>query len=291
MDKIQFAAKETAPLVRRMWKQTFDDTDEFLDLFFDCKYKDSNTLIYITDNVAAASLQMLPYEINFYGEKIPFAYLAGLCTLPEYRKRGYMAKLIRKAHQVLTERNIPLSILVPAEEWLFGFYEKYGYEKVFDKGEEPIYPLKAILDRHITLKEAYKEFNTLYANIDFCVQKSYKDFQVIVKEQTIDKFPPKYNIAGMARITDVQYALNLYAKRNKKNNFRLKVTDDESQTCAIYYLTHGEAKRMDENAGYDIVVDAPMLCRLLFGYRTSELDERLSKLFAEHNPMMNLMLE
>lgn len=258
---IQFANEHTMPLVRQMWKICFDDTDDFLDILFKYKYKNENTLIYFEGDKAVASLQMLPYTITFYGEEIPFAYLAGLCTLPEYRRRGYMDQLIRKAHHVIEERGIPLSILVPAEDWLYGFYEKYGYEKVFEKGEKALYPLKKILETHPDIADAYKAYDELFRNKDFCVQKTFMDFKAIVEEQIVDGFPEKYDIAGMARVMDVQFLLSLWAKRNPDAD-----------------------KEMEVN-------DIRFLCRLLFGYRTNELDEPFRSLFPLHHPVMNQMLE
>lgn len=98
---IQFANEHTMPLVRLMWKTCFGDADDFLDILFKYKYRNENTLIYFDGDKAVASLQMLPYTMTFYGEEIPFAYLAGLCTLPEYRRRGYMDQLIHRAHYVI----------------------------------------------------------------------------------------------------------------------------------------------------------------------------------------------
>jgi GNAT superfamily N-acetyltransferase len=244
-----------------MWKVCFGDTDEFLDILFKYKYKNENTLICFEGDKAVASLQMLPYVITFYGEEIPFAYLAGLCTLPEYRKRGYMGRLIHKAHEVIEERGIPLSILVPAERRLYGFYEKYGYEKVFEKGDMPLYPLKKILDAHPDIGDAYRTYDGLFRNKDLCVQKTFTDFKAIVEEQIMDGFPEKYDIAGMARIMNAEFLVGLYAKRNPRAGANPEVKDIR------------------------------FLCRLLFGYRTNELDEPYRSLFPPHQPVMNRMLE
>lgn len=284
---IEFANKQTTLIVRKMWKECFDDTDEFLDIYFEYKYKEENTLIFFVEGVAAASLQMLPYEITFYREKIPFAYLAGLCTLPEYRNKGYMSQLILKAHEILKERNIPLAILVPAEDWLFGFYEKYGYEQVFEEGKEPIAPLKELLDKHSSLETAYMEFNALYSQKDFCVQKSFTDFVAIVKEQVQDKFPPKYNISGMARLINEDYLLNLYARKAKVDPFCIQIQNEGITT--IYQIADNTARQTTRTP--DIETDIHLLCRLLFGYKTDELREPFRKLFPQHYPIMDLMLE
>lgn len=290
---IQFANEQTVPLVRQMWKICFEDCDEFLDILFTYKYKNENTLIYFEKGKAVASLQMLPYTINFYKQEIPFAYLAGLCTLPEYRKKGYMAQLIHKAHRILFERDIPLSILIPAEEWLYGFYEKYGYTQVFDKGDELI-PLKQILDTYPNdIPKAYQAFNEIFRFRDFCVQKNLKDFEAITEEYKLDGYPEKKNLAGMARIIDIWALLDLYAKDNLSKKFSIKVTDDLSgKGFHSFLINRGEVDViLKTDIPFNIETDIQLLCRLLFGYKTKELEKKYQIFFDEHQPEMNLMLE
>ncbi len=280
---IQFSNIHTEPLVRQMWKVCFEDSDAFIDLIFTKKYKPENTLVYFENDIAVASLQMHPYTITFYGEEIPFAYLAGLCTLPEYRNKGYMAQLINEAHQILKERKIPLAILIPAEEGLFRFYEKFDYEQVFDKSEEPIYSLDKILKENPNIESAYSTFNSLYRNKDFCVQKSFEDFKAITEEYINDGFPEKYNLAGMARIVDDRHLLELFAAKNINLSIRIRT---EEQT---YLIDNGIVEETGEKP--DIETNRRLLCRLLFGYKTRELDKPLQTLFIEHHSVMNLMLE
>ncbi|MFV0536581.1 MAG: GNAT family N-acetyltransferase [Dysgonomonas sp.] len=280
---IRFSNEHIEPLIRQMWKVCFEDTEAFINLIFTQKYRPENTLVYFENDMAVASLQMHPYTISFYGEEIPFAYLAGLCTLPEYRNKGYMAQLINKAHQILEDRNIPLAILIPAEDWLFRFYEKFDYEQVFDKSEEPIYSLNKILAENPDLESAYSSFDSLYRHKDFCVQKSFEDFKTIVEEYKNDKFPEKYNLAGMARTIDNSYLLKLFAIKNPSLSIRIKT---EGQAYLIDKGTIGETQEDS-----DIEINRRMLCRLLFGYKTNELDKPLQTIFAEHHSVMNLMLE
>lgn len=280
---IQFSNEHTEPLVRQMWKICFEDTDAFIDLIFTQKYKPENTLVYFENGIAVASLQMHPYTISFYGKEIPFAYLSGLCTLPEYRNKGYMAQLIDEAHKILRERNIPLAILIPAEDWLFGFYEKFDYEQVFDKSDEPIYSLDKILKENPDIESAYSFFNSLYRNKDFCVQKGFEDFETIIKEYINDGSPEKHNLAGMARIIDDRYLLELFAVKNPDLSICIK-TEEQA-----YLIDNGIVEKIEGKA--DIEINRRLLCRLLFGYKTSELDKPIQTLFAEHHPIMNLMLE
>lgn len=281
---IKFADEHTTPLVRQMWKICFEDSEEFMDVYFSRKYRNENTLIYFEEGVAVASLQMLPYTITFYGETIPFAYLAGLCTLPEHRKKGYMAQLIHQAHIIIAERQMPLSILIPAEDWLYGFYEKYGYQQVFDKSDELI-PLKQILDEYTDMDKAYHAFDSLFRDCDFCAQKSREDFEAIVEEYKVDNCPPKTNLSGMARIIDAWSLLKLYAAKSPKAKIRLGVKGDTT-----YLIKNGWVEAVD-GLDADLEVDNRLLCRLLFGYKADELGKEYLSLFPVRHPVLNLMLE
>jgi len=280
---IQFATDEIKPLVREMWKECFDDNDEFLDLYFTYKYKNENTLVYTQGKKVAASLQMFPYYITFYNQKIPFYYLAGLCTLPEYRKMGYMAQLIYTSHECMKKRAIPLSILVPAEKWLFGFYEKYGYEQVFD-GNDTTVPLQKILDNAADLNTAYKIFDEQIQNHDFYVQKDFEDFKIIVDEYEIDGCPTKYNLSAMACIINEDYLLDIYNNQTSYHGLPAIVKETGNLNRPVYIIKNGQNT-------INIGSDKRLLCRLLFGYKISKLEPPFSTLFTEHHPVINLMLE
>ncbi|MBK5720818.1 GNAT family N-acetyltransferase [Dysgonomonas sp. Marseille-P4677] len=289
---IKFADENTKPLVRQMWKTCFEDTDEFLDILFKYKYRNENTLIYFEEGEAVASLQMLPYTITFYGKIIPFAYMAGLCTLPEHRNKGYMPRLIGEAHRILKERNIPLAILVPAEDWLYQYYEKFEYTQVFDEGTEPIYPIEKILTDFPEINDAYLAYTAIYEHEDFCVQKSFDDFKAIAEEQRMDGFPPKYNLPGMACIINEITLLNLYADKNLLLSLCMEIENEKSNHLpdSTIMITNGSA-RYTEKSEPDITMSMKFLCRLLFGYRTDELSEPYKTLFPARQPIMNQMLE
>lgn len=280
---IQFASKNTTAEVRSMWKTCFGDTDRYMDLYFARQYREENTLIYSVDNKAVASLQMLPYSIRLYGETVPFYYLAGLCTLPEYRGKGYMGQLIQRSLEVMRERNIFLAVLVPAEKWLFGYYEKFGFETVFEKSSDDI-GFDKFMEKHTGNSEIYEAFDKEYQQRDFCVLKSEYDFETILKEYTMDNRPLKYNLTGMACVINPLVALNLYAKKNPSKSFTLKVEDQ------VYLISNGCAKP-DSSTSFDIEANINLLARLFFGFHTNKLPSEYASLFEEHQPVLNLMLE
>ncbi|MDR0872475.1 MAG: GNAT family N-acetyltransferase [Prevotellaceae bacterium] len=205
--------------VRQMWKTCFDDSEAFLDLYFGEKYEDKNTLIGYENDRAVASLQMLPYRFRFCGVDIPIAYISGACTLPEFRNRGYMGELLAASFEVMAQRNIPLSILVPAETWLFDYYARFGYEQVFFADNAEI-PLRKIIDKaNGDVDTAYQEFNRLFNGKDFSIQKSKADFRTIIKDAELDDFSPRNNLSGMVRVIDGDYLKSLYKNKYPEKSF------------------------------------------------------------------------
>jgi len=287
---IQFANKDTRHLIWSMWKTCFQDTDEYIDLIFSKKYKDENTLIYFEDDRAVASLQMWPYTIQFYGQPLPFYYHAGLCTLPEYRNKGYMGKLIKESFRVMQSRNISLSILVPAEDWLFGYYEKYGYVQTFEQGTQTFNLHSLVDDYHNNRGEAYLKFNSEFQKDDFYVLKSKVDLDAIIEEYIQDGQPDKFNLAAMSSIIEVVPVLELFAEKYRDKDFKIKVTGQYNQPDQIYWVFNGNVC-ISTSGDYDLSVDIKLLTRLLFGFKLDELSPEYSPFFEEHYPVINLMLE
>jgi predicted acetyltransferase len=289
---IQLANSKTEQEVRRMWKICFDDSDEFMDLYFSEKYQNENTLIYFDKNQAVASLQMLPYSFTFCGKEIPVSYISGVCTLPEYRNRGFANKLLFKAFCLMRERDIPISILIPAEAWLYSYYARYCYETVFSSDKYEIPLLKIVQESNDNLDVAYRVFDKLFRKRDFCVQKTKSDFITIIKDAEMDDFPPKTNLSGMARIIDVRKLLAIFAQKYSHKNFSFQLADKYlPQNNGIYEIKNGHFQRIEKVQNETFLLNENLLCRLLFGFRLEELPNELTKHFESHQPIMNLMLE
>ena len=294
---IQFADDSTKQAVRDMWKEVFGDSDDFMDIYFQYKYRNENTLIYIEDNKPVASLQILIYNFTFYGKEIPVAYHSGLCTLPEYRGRGYMKELIVRSYAVATERNIPLMILVPQDEGLMNYYDKFGFSQTFDSRPEMLPSLLKIMEQSKgNMHVAYELFDSNYRHKDMTVQKTYEDFEAIVEEAKLFNYPPKRTLAGMARVVDAKYLISIFAENNKEKSFVLRLEDELlERNNAIYKIADGkvEKKSISDDITSSLVFDINIrdLAQFLLGYHTSEMSEPLRNLFPKKKPEMHFMLE
>lgn len=289
MENIRFADAQSRMDVRRMWKKVFGDDDAYMELYFGSKYRDENTLVYFHDNAAAASLQMLPYTFTFHGVEIEIAYVMGVCTLPEFRGQGFQDALLRKMLQVLSERNIPLAILVPAEPWLIGFYEKYGFAQTFDAADTNLPSLRE-LNKVANINEAYSSFDAHFRDADMTVQKSPEDFKVIMREAQLFNFPEKKNLISMSRVIDAEYLLSIFARQHLDKQFELNIEDEIlSQNNKSYQISNGEVCAQTVTSATQINIK--LLNRLLLGYRTAELPLPFSQIFPEKSPQINFMLE
>lgn len=288
---IEFGSNSTRPLVRQMWQTVFEDSDEYVDIYFSQKYKNENTLIYFEEGKPAASLQMWEYKLAFYDKQIPIYYLAGLATYEEYRRRGYMTALIEKAHEVMKERGVAMSVLVPAEEWLYTFYEQYGYAQVFFAGDELI-PLQRILKRNNSLERSFEMFDRIYNKRAFTILKSFEQFKAIVEEQEVSNFEEKRDLSGVARVIDVESLLKIYAKNNPSKKFTIRVTGDTQfrHNNTFYTVEDGIVSKFP-NAITDFQVSIKEICELLMGIHNEEFSIKLIHKFPSHSPSMNLMLE
>lgn len=127
----------------RLWRSCFEDSEEFVQLYFSRVYRDEDTLLdYAPDGTTAVShTQALPYRLQFSETSEPLAvgYISGACTDPAYRGQGYMQRLMEQALVMMYERGDVASFLIPASESLFTFYRQgFAYGTAFYEAERTI---------------------------------------------------------------------------------------------------------------------------------------------------------
>lgn len=289
---IQYITPKTQDKIPEMWKVCFGDSQPYFDIYFRERYRNENTLAYFEGDRAVASLQLLHYNFTYCDTEIPIAYISGACTLPEARKKGYMAALLKRTFEELEKKNIPLSLLVPEEEWLLRFYNKYGYAQTFDKGRDLVL-LDELMNRHSNnLSAAYKEFDSLFRNEEMTVQKTFDDFRVVVEETAGYDFPTKKSLDGMARVIDARGMLQLFAAKYPEKTFSLDVSDDIlSQNNLFLAVGKGEVLDTVSKLSTHLKLTISELAQALLGYHTSEKPELFKGVFPDHQPQIHFMME
>jgi predicted acetyltransferase len=154
--------------LKNLWKLCFpDDTETFVDFYFDNVYRNDETLILLNENRPVASLQIIPYQLKM-GKTVSLAgYLSGIMTHPGFRKKGYMGKLLNAAFEVMKDEKYDYTFLIPQKKELYDLYEKYGYVPAFPKHSAKSYATDIKLFHPVSNKDRPIKIFTGRQAVDF----------------------------------------------------------------------------------------------------------------------------
>ena len=178
-----------------LWKVSFGDSDEFIQLYFDRVYKEENTLVIKKDGRVVSALQILPYEMTYFGAMIPVGYICGVCTAPSERGKGLMNQLMIKALEEMRRRGYALAVLIPATPGLFDLYRRFGFENVFDYGLEEVTCGNFFKGTQMTrIRRIGADTHNIYAYYrlkqcerDCCVLHSEEQFETVRQDWMLGK--------------------------------------------------------------------------------------------------------
>lgn len=108
---------------KRLWKDVFGDSDEFIDEFISFYYREENMLTIEKEEMLLSMLHLIPFR--FKEESVGLIYALG--TTPGARNRGYATELIKEAIERGSKNGYTAIMLIPESEELHVFYEKYGF--------------------------------------------------------------------------------------------------------------------------------------------------------------------
>ena len=171
---------------RQLWRTCFDDTEDFMDIYFSEKYTDDSNLTIRHNGQVVAAMQLLPYRVTFYGAVQHAGYVSGLATLPAYRGKGYASNLLHEAHRRLFRQGATLSFLIPADEAMRKFYEKpehgaywtavYRQELPLDVTKDGTFDKIEVTRPDEWPQELFVFYRRLTAELPFMVHPSENDF-------------------------------------------------------------------------------------------------------------------
>lgn len=123
---ISFEKAEIADIskLKELWTECFCDLPEATELFFSRIINFANGYKAVFEHKIIASVYLIECTLN--GHKAH--YLCGAATSAEYRKKGVMSGLIDYALADAKHRGHIYSVLFPANEGLYNFYARFGYE-------------------------------------------------------------------------------------------------------------------------------------------------------------------
>ncbi len=142
MTKAFYSDKERKDMME-LWKETFHDSNPYIQLVFDTYYRPENAFTVYDGERLIASLLGVEYEFqrkDNEGRKESFKgfYLCGLATHPAYRRRGIMGELMKQAEESAKRRGFAIAFLIPADDHLRRYYERKGYTSTSFRMQKPI---------------------------------------------------------------------------------------------------------------------------------------------------------
>lgn len=137
--------EETA--LRALFTEAFGD-EAFTDLFFRTGFSPSRCLAAFEGDLLAA---LHWFDCSLDGRKT--AYIYGIAAFQKCRGQGIGSALIRFAIEYLQVQGCEVIALVPAEESLFPYYERFGFRAVSTISEKQISAAAPLPIRRLTASE------------------------------------------------------------------------------------------------------------------------------------------
>ena len=234
--------------LKKLWQVSFGDDAQFVDLYFERVYRFENTVTRTVDDRIASAAQFLYFDITCRGNVFKGVYLLGICTHPEYRRRGLSSDIIR---QILTEQSalgVDIAFLIPQEEHLFGFYENLGFTRAFAFYEGYVSPPDINVGRDhfyeimtASMDNIYEFYNNFYRSLNSAIIKDLKYFlftmDYIKADGRIDICGVNGEIRGFAATEGNVVKELLYIDKMARDTLLLKLFAEDNKLKNLKVIT------------------------------------------------------
>ena len=120
--------------ILKLWRENFAfDDDGYTDFYFNDGYEKADNYLIKDKNNIITCLQVLHHQMHLNDKTVDYAFIVGVITAQEYRRQGYMKKLLT---EVLDQIREPLTLI-----------QGYKPEIYYDFGFKPLYHQKRVLVR------------------------------------------------------------------------------------------------------------------------------------------------
>lgn len=126
---IRTLAMEDMEQAKALWDAAFGDSAAYRDWYFANRIQAGYSLGAFEGEQMASMLHMLPFELDWYGQPLAAACIAGVATWPSQRKKGLANALLKACFEWLKARSVPLAFLYPFRQ---SFYRPSGFATVSD---------------------------------------------------------------------------------------------------------------------------------------------------------------
>ena len=105
---------------RSLYEEVFsEDSESFVNYYYTEKTKDNIIYAVTEDGEIRSMIHLNPYDVMVNKKEEKLHYIVAVATQEPYRKRGYMAALLKESLQAMYRQGEPFTYLMPASEKIY----------------------------------------------------------------------------------------------------------------------------------------------------------------------------
>ena len=258
---------------RKLWEEIFtEDTKEFLDYYYTVKTRENEIYVIEEDDQIVSMLHLNPYQMRIGKEIFQTHYIVAVATDKDYRKRGYMAKLLNHAMQVMSDRGEPFTFLMPAAE---AIYKPFGFEFVYDQKRGTVagkqcegQNLTFLMAKEKDCQEIADFANEQLKKYDIVTWRDEDYYKTLLKEQVSEE-------GGIliAKENDKIIGVFCFAKGERIEIREPIYCQEQILKQAVYILTGNETEKVC-CTGYGVETKPMIMAKVLCSEILDNLKER-----------------
>jgi len=145
------------PGLQALWQIAFGDSSEAIEAFFSALYRPGQALLWTEGDQIVSAIYLLdagslplPGGANEQRQApLRVSYSYALATLPNFRGRGIGTQVVQSAIVRSFETGFDCNVICPAEEALFPYYARLGYDAVLPIAQGEI--LRSMVDNSVSI--------------------------------------------------------------------------------------------------------------------------------------------
>lgn len=188
----------TKPLYKEAF---FEDSDSFVNYYYEEKLKDNRILADIEGESIRSMLMLNPYKISVFNKIYNLDYIVAVATGKEFKRQGYMRRLLNKALCDMNAEHVPFTYLIPANK---DYYLPFDFAFVANKNE---YNTNFSGLKKQVIKEA-PDKELIFRILDFINNEVSKDNDVYTYRDE------NYFIRDLKEIASEDGFINIYSDEN-----------------------------------------------------------------------------
>lgn len=140
-----------------LWMRVFGDEREYIELLFPDEENYCDIFALFDNGSICSALYLLDCTLKFNGSQYKGKYLYAAATDENYRGRGLMSLLIKEAQDFCKNEGLDFIALVPADDGLYNYYEKFGFVSAMHRVTEFSFSDMASVKEEIGAEEYFSQ--------------------------------------------------------------------------------------------------------------------------------------